>query len=137
MKKIMGHNRTEEERPNIKKLALGMEEMERLRKYIDGIQVQDGPYMEQQRKAAEDLGIPVYAASDSHRISDIFSSSTEFSDLNFWNLRKLKDGIRERLKTDATRFYGSRNWKEDLRHKASVAIAVLGLKSGLLQQTKQ
>ena len=124
MRKVIGHNRTSGERPQIKQVSLGIQELEKFKEYIDGIEIQKGKYEMAQLEVAQKLNLPTYAASGSHRPQNILNAGVEFDTLDFSNLDNLRESIRISLRGNPRKFFTSPNPVEDFRHKASVALAI-------------
>jgi hypothetical protein len=89
--------------------SLTLGDVEKYASYFDGVNVQN------------ELGVPVYATSDSHTLKGIFRSFTIMKDLDFTDAEKLKDSIRRALKSGDIETGGrSEGILEHVRHIASV-----------------
>ena len=115
-----------------KSFSLSESDLEKYSHFIDAI----GVGGKKQTEIASRLSIPLYASSDSHDATGMFSSWTYFSNLDFGGCEKLKVSIKNALrKNQQGYFQGNFDLLETLRHGISVlGIQVLGMKMGLLKR---
>jgi hypothetical protein len=93
------------------------------RNYFDGIDMKNI------------YGIPFYAASDSHTIDGMLSYGLVADNLDCSNFDKIGEGLRKTLKKKTPETFGEpESAMEFMRHMASVAYAIYGLKRRWLQR---
>ncbi len=112
-------------------ISLNRETIERYREFFDAINVWDNNFgralHDSQSALAQNLGLPVYAASDSHKIRHTFLSATVFQDLDY---SKPLESLRQRIMNPNKELVcGSTGIVEKLRHGGGCTLVGISMKS--------
>ena len=104
--------------------SLGEKEMIKYRIYFDAIEIWNGnvPFLHNtQEELSEKYGIPGIASSDSHTAKGALTSYTEFTHLDFSNIRDLRQSLRKGLQ-NVNAYHKEEEFIEGIRHLAVSAI---------------
>lgn len=108
------------------KLGANQKTIERLRGYIHGVD---------SREIAKNLSMPFYTSSDSHTLSEAFSSHMILQVHELLYTTSIPMLIKKGLKDKKMVSVEGKNSKlEELRHISSCVVALAGLKTGLIKR---